>query len=544
MFDCYPASGIVLSKVDTKSFLKSHPRCLHWLNTINRGRGLQHHEITNTVYRMLKNKLIISISLIAILCLIQYYFFSPSLPHKPNIVLIVGDAVRPDFLSIYGGEADTPNLDWLAGQGIVFENAFCNSPWTAPSSVSIFTGNYATTYNTTIYSRSTTDQNKKSVKTENSVQVIVPQESFLFPEYLEQQGYSLKKNIENWNADIHNALQGFTPFPLEKENNQAPAALLNIKQITGWYDTGSGKQQKLIPVLDYLIDKNTSGPFFLVQWFLDPHAPYHPSKKFRDKILIEGKRLDDSTTYFAAPRETGATQYSDFENTVNKSLYIAAIESVDERIGFIINALKHRNLLQQTIFIFTSDHAEEFGEHGQWGHGSFGKECKFNQTLMKIPLVIAGPKIPRGKRIKQHVAHIDLMPTLNELLGGNYAGDMQGESLLPVMHGKLNRNREIYFNNIVQNQQVDALLIDKIKIVSMQDGTFKLYDIEGDPNETKDLSSAMSSIMGTMQLRLLAIRSENKDKRLHRKKSSGFTPKSKEEEHEIFNQLKSLGYTK
>lgn len=472
--------------------------------------------------------------LVTLLCSIVGYYviqnglFSNNILAKPNVVIIVGDAMRSDLLPMFGGEAVTPNLDWLSSQGVVFENAYSNSPWTAPSAVSIFTGNYATTYNTKPFKQ--------------SVQLIVPDEEFLLSESLEKNGYDLKKNIENWNADINNVLQGLSELTVhEKSNNITPSKDL-IKKITGWYE--EGMNVKLFPVLEYLVTSKSSKPFFLVQWFIDPHAPYTPNRKFRERIVIDGEKLDDSIGYFPVPQEKGATAYSDFENRVNKSLYVAEIESVDERIGFIINALKYNGRLNNTIFIFTSDHGEEFGEHGHWGHGGFGKECSYYNPLMRVPLIMAGPGIPKGKRIGDPVSLIDIVPTINELLGGDLLGGVQGESLVPVMEGKRKSKGEIYFSNVVANQQIDALLIDQFKVIAMEDGSFRLYDILKDSSELHDISAIMPEKVKPMVDKLLAIRKKNEQRRLNKKTSSGFVPNSKTQEDEIVNQLKSLGYIK
>ena len=105
---------------------------------------------------------------------------------------------------VNGGPARTPNLDRLAENGILFENAYCTSPWTAPSCVSMFTGNYATSYDYT---------EQKSNKAVKPMIISVPHSRTLLAEVMKENGYVTCLLCENENASIHNNLQGLTPIP-------------------------------------------------------------------------------------------------------------------------------------------------------------------------------------------------------------------------------------------------------------------------------------------------------------------------------------------
>ncbi|MCK5618807.1 MAG: sulfatase-like hydrolase/transferase, partial [Candidatus Krumholzibacteria bacterium] len=111
--------------------------------------------------------------------------------------MIVSDALRQDVLGCYGGDARTPNLDWLAKNGVLFENAYSTSPWTAPSAVSMFTGNYATTYGCSPHAKT---------RRPGPIRIYVPRSEHLFVEALNQDGYVTAMKIENVNASMHNNL--------------------------------------------------------------------------------------------------------------------------------------------------------------------------------------------------------------------------------------------------------------------------------------------------------------------------------------------------
>ena len=119
------------------------------------------------------------------------------------------------------------------------------------------------------------------------------------------------------------------------------------------------------------------------------------------------------------------------EISYRKALYKAEVEYLDARVGYIIKALRQRRLLEKTFILFTSGHGECFGEESRVGHGH-----SFCETLVHIPLIITGPGIHAGLRVKTVVSIIDLIPTLKDLLEVKNADKMQGKSLSRVLYDK------------------------------------------------------------------------------------------------------------
>ncbi|MCK4775317.1 MAG: sulfatase-like hydrolase/transferase, partial [Candidatus Krumholzibacteria bacterium] len=147
-----------------------------------------------------------------------------------NVVIIVSDALRQDVVGCYGGVARTPNIDWLASNGIRFENSYSTSPWTSPSAVSIFTGNYATSY---AYSREgRSKKNPVSTKTEDLYvpQIYVPHSEYLLAESLKDLDYVTGMQNENVNASLHNNLQGLDSIPQHEPSKQTAD---RINEISG-----------------------------------------------------------------------------------------------------------------------------------------------------------------------------------------------------------------------------------------------------------------------------------------------------------------------
>lgn len=472
--------------------------------------------------------LILSVGSVCAICILENKSFAGE-NSQYNVVLIVGDAVRPDLLSCYGGDASTPNLEWLKKNGVIFNRAYSAAPWTSPSAVSIMTGNNATSYRTEPF--------------RETVKVLVPDDEELLLEVLQQNGYLNRYNIENWNARIHNNLQGAEALNPDIRQANLSLSLEEIERQTGI--TQKEGADSTYSFLDFLLSVDVEQPFFAMKWFMDPHAPYNPSRQFRDRIILNGRHISDIDQYVNLSTSSVLLNKDKRQGVLNKELYKASIESLDERIGFILRALRERKLLDKTFVIFISDHGELFGEHGLWEHGGFGRNCTFYEELVRVPLLISGPTLPKGKVVYSAVSLIDLMPTIKQILGLNYPDGMQGKSLMGLINQDSHSERDLYFSNIVPNEQLDALIKNYYKLIVFKNGSYVLYDLSEDPGEKKDISRTKPNIVKDM-LKLIATRREANSERIKTRPVTGrgFVPKSKGEEKEIIKQLRSLGYIK
>jgi choline-sulfatase len=441
---------------------------------------------------------------------------------RPSIVLVVSDALRQDVLGCYGGEAVTPNIDALAENGVLFENAYATSPWTPPSSVSIFTGNYATSYP---YS-----------ELGKTMQAHVPDEEVLFAEVLKNNGYDTALRPGNYLVGLHNCLQGFEILPnelwitAEAKNAVDRIAHAQIRDHFGYPSSYS--------ILNRLLSIPSEKNFFVAQWIMDPHEPFAPVSKFASKIVVDQSDLTQpAETYTSWSNIKG--EPSDAEISYLKARYLAEVESVDERVGYILRMLAHKQVLRTTYFIFTSDHGELFGEHDLFGHA-----VNYFEELVRVPLLIIGPGLPRGKRVKTAVSLVDLMPTLKDLLGIDYDDNMQGESFKDHIFNDLGQKSPLYFDDIREHARVDALLDNGFKLIALQDGTYELYDLPNDPGEKNNIAATREDKVRTMMQQILAMREVNKERQAaHFTKLDSLTNElSPEEEAELEKKLRALGY--
>lgn len=466
-----------------------------------------------------------------------------NLPDHKNIILIVSDALRADMLSCYGGEARTPNIDWLANNGVLFEKAYSTSPLTMPSCVGLFTGEYPDIYRKGVFPGPMPLPN-----------YFVPEKKLLFTDKLKEKGYDLIKSIENVAVENFNCVRGFKGL---RKFDQLPIGNIKyIEKITGIRNKLKA-YKNTYELLNYLIYDTENRPFFILDWIIDPHSPYRPPDDLVDQISVDRNKLTKELPhylnyFFIAKKTVGNWNYH--EKKFLKDLYIKEVESVDERVGAIIKALKSKNLLNSTYIIFTSDHGEAFGEHGDWGHGQ-----DYFDTLVHVPLILMGPGIHKGKREQLlPVSLIDLMTTLKDLLGLDYPENSQGisfarsltiDSAGSQLPDAVN-NRDIYFvvgiekNDINdRNKYQEALLSDSYKLVVTRDNKYGLYNLLDDPDERLDISKENPVLVSMLLDKIAVIKNDNTKRReKYFYKEDTNTQSERKVDNDTICRLKALGY--
>lgn len=459
---------------------------------------------------------------------------------QKNIILIVSDALRADVLGCYGGQAKTPYIDWLADNGVLFEKAYTPAPFTMAASVALFTGE-----NPGVFKKGVFPGKKMWPR------YFVPDKKLLLMEKLQEDGYDLRKSLENKVFQSFKCTDEFNKF---KEFNQIPTKNIKyIKKITGTKEK-INYYKNTYEILNYLINTTGTRPFFIVNWILDPHTPYCPPDYLMDQISVDRDQLTKKLSFYIDNVFLGTKSvknFNDHEKRFLKDLYIKEVEAVDERVGAIIQVLKSRNLFENTYIILTSDHGEAFGEHGHWGHGR-----NYFDTLVHIPLVVSGPGIQKGKREQVvPVSLIDVMPTLKELLGLDYADNSQGKSFVPSLTTDSSGSRlsadvsdkDIYLasgsdRQDDRNKYREALLSGCYKLVVTYDDEHELYDLSKDPGELYDISAENPVMIKTMLDKIAVIKKDiakRKEEYFPRKKMH---KKMQNVDDKTLNSLKALGY--
>jgi len=260
-------------------------------------------------------------------------------------------------------------------------------------------------------------------------------------EYLKGQGYATGAFVGAFPLDSRFGLnQGFDVYD-DHYGTKARQEFFYIERTA----------DKVVDVaLNWL--KAQSGRWFAFIHVWDPHQPYNPPEPFKSRF--------------------------------NQDLYSGEVAFVDSELGRLFAYLKSHNLLEKTIIILTGDHGESLGEHGESTHGYFA----YNSTLW-IPLIISGPAI-KPQRIDDYVFHIDIFPTLCDILGSSKPADLQGVSLLPLLKGKKSPPRRVYFEALYAYYNrgwapVKGYFESKKKFIDSPLPEF--YDLERDFEEKNNL---------------------------------------------------------
>jgi choline-sulfatase len=434
----------------------------------------------------------------------------------PNVVLVVSDTLRADALACYGGPARTPNLCGLAERGTLFEHAYSAAPWTLPSAVSLFTGLPASAF-------------ADRPAGEEAGAYHVPDAELLLGESLAARGFALRVDTENRVTLRPNVFQGFEPLPAPRRAD----------------DAEDPRAVRMERTLEFLAEPPE--PFFLVRWGLDPHAPYAPPPERLASLARLAEDLPRPLTFYASLGQRRAEHrlaehapsFSDAELRLLRALYHAEVEWMDELVGRMIDALVQRGCMERTIFVFTADHGEAFGEHGLFLHGE-----ALIEPLLRVPLIVAGPGITAGHRVAQPVSLTDLVPTLRELLGEPAVqGPEPGASFAALLRGAaVDEGRAVYAGSGKDpTRGIDAVIVGSSKLVARPGGRFALYDLAADPEETRDHAPERAGEVAALRERLEAIRFANEAQRV-RRLSERSPAEIEANRRDTERELRALGY--
>jgi arylsulfatase A-like enzyme len=412
---------------------------------------------------------------------------------SPNIVFILADDMRPDVMGAVGHPVvQTPHLDSLARDGVVFTRAVVGYPICVVSRAELFTGCCA--FKTGV---------------QYAGQRLDPQLA-LWPDTLRRNGYRTWFTGK-WHNDGHPHQRGFEStdslFSSGGDQTRVPLPDHAGRKATGYVgwtfksDDGVVEKDKgvgLTPDTDRfitdgairLIQRKPSEPFFLQVSLTGPHDPrieprgyearYDPAKVVlatnfaaqhpfdhgnaggRDEILLTTPRQPD-------------------EVRAELAVYYAVVANIDEQIGRIVTALRETGAWENTILIFSSDHGLALGSHGL-----IGKQNMYEHTV-GIPLILHGPGIPKGQRIAAQCYLRDLFPTTCDLAGIDIPATVQSRSLVPLLSGRLTSIYDEVFScftdtqRMIRDQRWKLVWYPKLE-------RYQLFDVIADPDELHDKS--------------------------------------------------------
>ena len=390
-----------------------------------------------------------------------------------HIILITVDTLRADAVSAYRATAPrTEAIDRLAADGVLFEHALAPAPWTLPSLTSILSGLLPAAHTATSFVSSVS----RNITTVAS--------------YFSERGYQTAAIVHNDLLNPKSGLsQGFAEYMTLDEHWFSNAIGMRVLQAVapGRFPPASwpSNDDQTRLVVDWL-EANRDRDFFLWVHYFDPHAPYAPPPEYRtaDPLPEIGGSFDGQKTAVQ-----GFFVPSMKEREAIRSLYDGEVRYVDVNIGRVVDTLKRLRLYDESLIVFTSDHGEEFWEHGRVGHGH-----SLYEELLRVPLIVKLPGSTQRGRLQAAVSTASVAPTILEASGIRYdAGNVSMPSLLPLIDRTAGASGE---TPIVSGAQImfdrrEAVFFEGYKyIVSEIDRKEELFDLAADPHEQHSVAAS------------------------------------------------------
>jgi choline-sulfatase len=371
-----------------------------------------------------------------------------ALPQAKNVVVLLIDTLRADKLKAFNAKSrvKTPHADAVAEKGTVFELAQSPENWTKPSVASILTSLYPTSH---------------GAKRDTSR---LPDSALLLSEHYKANGFSTATFLANgYVSDKFGFKQGwdhYTNYIREGRNTEAG----NVFKEAG----------------DWLEKNGKDGRFFVYIQTIDPHVPYDPPAQFLE--MYDAREYTGQVKPRMTPVLLERAKKNPPEVTFDASdkrrieaLHDAEISYHDDEMGKFIEKVEKLGLWKDTLFVITSDHGEEFNDHGSWGHGH-----STYQELLHVPLLFHQPGAVPAGRVSTVVSTIDIAPTVLELTGVPPMPAAEGTSLAGYFRGQPPARPAVAFSDFLDDRRV--ITTGRWKLV-LRGLLADFFDLEEDPGE-------------------------------------------------------------
>jgi arylsulfatase A-like enzyme len=441
------------------------------------------------------------------------------LPRRHNLVLFLPDQQRADTIACYGGrKVHAPNLNKLASESVVFERAYVTHPVCTPSRSSLMTGTWPHINGCT---RNSVALDRRFRSFAELIDDKDYRTAYMGKWHLGDDGPA-RRGFQQWISteepgDYANFLVSMGLTPEKKGGVFSELVISNLP-------VELSRPKFLEKHACEFIEEHFRDPFILVVAFVEPHSPYngplndeHPLSEIdldptatlpesdniplryrlmrewqQARAILDRQRLPNQFFFGVTPDEYRSL----------KQRYLGLVTLVDQSIGAILGCLERFDLSDNTIVVHTSDHGDSLG-----AHHLFAKEVMFEEAT-RVPFLIRLPGQKRGKLIPQPVSHIDVVPTLLDLLGQPKHLQCAGKSLLPVIQEEAPSPERIFIEwapnrtkikkgtSLAPRRMIKRAIDESTRTVVSSDGwklclrdkdLNELYNLSDDPLETCNL---------------------------------------------------------
>ena len=409
---------------------------------------------------------------------------------KPNILFLMSDEHSPHAIGCEGNSiVQTPNLDSLAASGTYFESAYCQVPLCTPSRMCMLTGKHA-----------------HRCSAWNNGSILFP-EHLTMPAHFAQHGYSTalvgkmhfggKEQLNGFQSRPYGDLRGYAGH--QTDPLKTPPGTRHRTRLAGVTEIPTSMLQERVintETLEYLRAQPSEQPWFLLASYSRPHFPLTAPKRLFDKYWpdnvdmpnVPPGHLEQTHRYAKGLRDNFKTEEIPSEEARKaRAAYYTCCEFLDESVGDLLALLERDGLLDNTIIVYTTDHGEMAGEHGQWWKSSY------YEAAARIPLIVYDRNLQQshGTRVAAPVELNDLFPTLCAKAGIPIPEGLDGSDLTNLMSGNSEGWRDSAITEYWSNQTTGPMRMlrtPRYKYAAFPEDPSILFDLETDPDEFENLA--------------------------------------------------------
>ncbi|WP_316863464.1 sulfatase-like hydrolase/transferase [uncultured Cohaesibacter sp.] len=500
---------------------------------------------------------------------------------RPNIILITADQWRGDCLGSMGHPTvKTPNLDALAADAVAFRNHYCTTAPCSPSRASLYTGLYQMNhrvvqngapladrfdniakagrragYRPTLFGYTDTaldpagrDPSDPALTTYEGILPGMEAGQLLLEDYkpwvswLKERGHSIEDRTQLHIPEMEAGERVSLKAPFFSKDETQAAFLIN--KMENWLDEREGEDNPFFAHLSFIAphppfivpepyngmyDPKANGPAYQRHNSAEEEMAADPfSEMLMKTIGVNGFLTYDAEGNYGSNDLVKDLSADDIDRI--RAIYFGMMSEVDDCIGQLINSLKRRGLWENTLFIFTADHAEMMGDHWMMGKGGFHK------SSYHIPLIIRAPGGGRGETVEAFTSSADVLPTVLEILGLEATNALDGTSLMEHVDGNpvsgwrdaafyefdFRGLRERYPELKARMRQEECSLAvlrdEKFHYVHIPGFPALLYDLEKDPDCLANVAEEEAYLRTRLDYaeKLLAVRARHLDETLAR----------------------------
>jgi len=412
-----------------------------------------------------------------------------------NVIIVSVDTLRTD-LHCYGYERiKTPNLDKLAEEGVRFYNAIVEEPITGASHASMLTSMYSHHHGGHAnFERSGPIRPEAPI-----ISMILKKKGYVTG------GFPSTSNLSNRYSGLGRGFdiyyeEGLPPYrlvprPPTPEEREARAKTKERPYLRGDRATKAAMRW---------LEEKYKKRFFLWVHYWDPHPLYDSPPPYNRMYMEEEEEDIDFKDLMSILRQRGP----EYEKALRRlhAMYDGAVTYTDKCIGDLMRKVEELGLFDNTIIVIHSDHGEYHGEHGLYGKpGGY-----LYDTLIRVPLIMRYPDvIPAGMTVESVVQNIDIVPTILDILGVPIPESMDGRSLLPIFTGNKSEIRmEAYTEHpqrvySIRTKKWKFIMAERVFIYPKRVDKEQLYNLEEDPNETKNIAAQEEKVLKELKEKLL-----------------------------------------